>query len=460
MQLFNQSYAPETHNLVTKSDFCPIRGLHYIEIFYERKWIQALTPVFLNRQRFVLDRNHISENIIGYWGESISNNYDVITLPEFKAIFRIYNPDENGYQRTEISWGDARYVKTEYSEVSKFYLNDFRGDLLKKYYFDVVKAYRELFEIPIWFMPRYEIFDFNTYESKEDVMVNTGTNTAVQVAATTAGTSCFSTPDTFSPINYGNVLIPDGPTGELYFDSVYVGNTNAVTLESWTPCDPFIHGKYQLEGDQKVAFANEDEISFEMRGLGEFYILVNGVRFKLKASEKVIKNKLIADIKRKIRSNIVGPLIKHKERPKFDIVGPEQKAIDTLRDMISERAYRRYLRDGYIFVEGPTTKQLYQIFRDHYQRIRVYKNRKYLGKICIHTIDGVPPTDHVISMKIMIELDEINFLKRGNYYEEKKILGLDQIRRPQQLSNVPDQNTIFELADYYRQQHVALLGAN
>jgi hypothetical protein len=91
----------------------------------------------------------------------------------------------------------------------------------------------------------------------------------------------------------------------------------------------------------------------------------------------------------------------------------EEKARDTLRDMLTEKDWRRYLTNGFIMVRG-ASGYWYQIFHSYCERVRVYKDGKRVKDICIHTDRTCPPTDHVINMKVLIEMDEAAMWANGN----------------------------------------------
>jgi hypothetical protein len=88
----------------------------------------------------------------------------------------------------------------------------------------------------------------------------------------------------------------------------------------------------------------------------------------------------------------------------------EQKARDSLRDLITEKDWRRYVTNGFIMVKGE--HYWYQIFNDQ-RRIRVYHKGKHTHSICIHTDAACPPTDHVLNMKLLVELDEMRIWHEG-----------------------------------------------
>jgi hypothetical protein len=89
----------------------------------------------------------------------------------------------------------------------------------------------------------------------------------------------------------------------------------------------------------------------------------------------------------------------------------EQRARLTLRDMLSEQDWRRYVTNGFIMVKG-SSDYWYQIFVS--SGVTVYKHGKKVHYICIHTDNTCPPSDHVINMKLLVEFDEAALWKGGN----------------------------------------------
>jgi hypothetical protein len=89
----------------------------------------------------------------------------------------------------------------------------------------------------------------------------------------------------------------------------------------------------------------------------------------------------------------------------------EQRARLTLRDMLSEQDWRRYVTNGFIMVKG-SSDYWYQIFVS--SGVNVYKHGKKVHYICIHTDNTCPPSDHVINMKLLVEFDEAALWKGGN----------------------------------------------
>lgn len=126
----------------------------------------------------------------------------------------------------------------------------------------------------------------------------------------------------------------------------------------------------------------------------------------------------IKETRRVMRSKLYNSA-KNKREPlqnKSKITDSEIKARETLRDLISERDWERYLSQGFVIIKGNSGK-VYQIFSNHQNnRIRVYEQGKHLYNLCIHSED-VPDTDHVLSCMLLIQNDENEFFKMCNRHE-------------------------------------------
>lgn len=117
--------------------------------------------------------------------------------------------------------------------------------------------------------------------------------------------------------------------------------------------------------------------------------------------------------KQKMKTNLLIK-VKTRTKPLNPSVSPaEILARNSLRDLITEAEYRRYLTNGFIMVKGQSGR-FYQIFNTSHERIKVYYKNELTHLICIHTDNSVPSTDHVINMKMLIDLDETMIWKAGN----------------------------------------------
>jgi len=93
----------------------------------------------------------------------------------------------------------------------------------------------------------------------------------------------------------------------------------------------------------------------------------------------------------------------------------EKVALEALREMVTERQYRNYLKRGFLIVKGSSGKE-YQLFRTRWHA-KVREKGKIVAEICSRILDNrVPLTDNVIAFKTMIEADETDFEKAGNVY--------------------------------------------
>jgi len=93
----------------------------------------------------------------------------------------------------------------------------------------------------------------------------------------------------------------------------------------------------------------------------------------------------------------------------------EWTAIETLREMITEAEFRKYLKYGFILVKGQSGK-IYQIFRSK-RHTKVWQDGQLVEEVCVRIKDkNIPPTDNIIAFKALIETSEDEFKKLGNVY--------------------------------------------
>lgn len=98
---------------------------------------------------------------------------------------------------------------------------------------------------------------------------------------------------------------------------------------------------------------------------------------------------------------------------------PEQMALETLRESLTEDEYRRYLKTGFLNVTGRSGRT-YQIPRGsgYSPHVVVWERGKKVADICIYLKDDLtPPTDRVIAFKAIIEADEQELWQRGNVFK-------------------------------------------
>lgn len=98
----------------------------------------------------------------------------------------------------------------------------------------------------------------------------------------------------------------------------------------------------------------------------------------------------------------------------------EITALDTLRELITEKEFRKYLKYGFLLVEGDSG-DVYQVFRDK-DHIKVWRKGILIEEICVYLDPSfkAPPTDKVIGFLTMIHASEADFKKLGNVYKMRK----------------------------------------
>jgi hypothetical protein len=117
----------------------------------------------------------------------------------------------------------------------------------------------------------------------------------------------------------------------------------------------------------------------------------------------------------KIKNNLVSILVKSRADDYRNAPKNEWRAIDTLREMITEAEFRKYMKYGFILVRGQSGK-IYQVFRNKSHTI-VREKDEVVEEVCVRIKDRkIPPTDNVIAFKILIESSEEDFKKLGNVY--------------------------------------------
>jgi hypothetical protein len=121
--------------------------------------------------------------------------------------------------------------------------------------------------------------------------------------------------------------------------------------------------------------------------------------------------------RREIKSNLTI-IIKSRTQELKNIPTNEWVAMQTLREMVTEAEFRKYLKDGFITIKGQSGK-VYQIFRNR-PHTKVYEQGKLIEEICVRLDYSIPATDSVIAFKTMIETDEELFASLGNRYNMQK----------------------------------------
>lgn len=122
-----------------------------------------------------------------------------------------------------------------------------------------------------------------------------------------------------------------------------------------------------------------------------------------------------------IRSRLVS-VVKTRSEAIRGNTPEECLAMETLREVVTEDEFKRYLRYGFVLVRG-RSGATYQVFRNR-SHVKVWVGGKVIEEICVYLKDTadhggsgkIPMTDKVIAFKAMIETDEESFKTLGNRY--------------------------------------------
>jgi hypothetical protein len=93
----------------------------------------------------------------------------------------------------------------------------------------------------------------------------------------------------------------------------------------------------------------------------------------------------------------------HTNRKSLNIMKDvrEMRARETLKVILGEEKYRRFVKAGFVSVTNPISQMTYQIFHSTHHLTHVYKNGQMIDRLCIYMKGNFPPTDFVITMYLM-----------------------------------------------------------
>lgn len=174
-----------------------------------------------------------------------------------------------------------------------------------------------------------------------------------------------------------------------------------------------------LLGDVKKKTSYITSFTWDTRN-GDLSIQIENEEFLfVEDSEGVLKENKKEQFRRKIRYNLV---IRTKTRGGLINGVPKEEwtAIETLREMISEKEFRKYMKYGFLMVEGKSG-DIYQVFRNK-SHTKVWRSGEVIEEVCVRLDHSykAPPTDNVIAFAMLIQYDESEFKKLGNVYKMKR----------------------------------------
>lgn len=266
------------------------------------------------------------------------------------------------------------------------------------------------------------------YSTVQETLLNATVSITTQQTNGDAGTVEQTPPVTYQirqPFAYDL-----GANDTTAYTSWFANNTVSGTIGSYGIADtaltytntanPYVYGTgvygTAVAGGVVTTVPGNYNINVTYNGTGSTYAAMDGVQFSIDGNGQWFADTAgykKASFKAKMRSQLAGENRK-RQALTAQVSAPELKARDTLRDMLPEWEWRRYVTNGFILVKAASGRT-YQVFADHHrERMRVYEDKKHIATLCIHTSDVCPPSDHVIAMKIQIELDEESVWKDSN----------------------------------------------
>jgi len=118
---------------------------------------------------------------------------------------------------------------------------------------------------------------------------------------------------------------------------------------------------------------------------------------------------------REIIRSRMGPAIHSRQRGlKPPTTEPEARARQTLKRIIGETAFRKYISKGFVVIHGASGRT-YQVFPGH-KMTKVWENGEHVETLCIVLKGGFPDTDAVIMRILLIEDSEKEFKEKSNVF--------------------------------------------
>jgi len=114
----------------------------------------------------------------------------------------------------------------------------------------------------------------------------------------------------------------------------------------------------------------------------------------------------------------------------------EQRARETLRRVLGDDKFRRFIRHGFVSVKAKSGL-VYQIFPAH-GITNVYREGEKVERLCVVLRGDFPPTDSLIMRYLLILNDERDFRKHAIEHKvyPKKMVELDLVKEPESLNEI------------------------
>ena len=112
----------------------------------------------------------------------------------------------------------------------------------------------------------------------------------------------------------------------------------------------------------------------------------------------------------------------------------ETRARGTLRRVVGDEKFQRYLRCGFVTVRNPRNGLTYQCFPGH-GGVKVWKDGKMVESWCVFLQGNFPPTDQLITRYLMVLNNPDQLRAIANVSQ-----GRNSVRQPQQV--FPQENLV------------------
>lgn len=203
-----------------------------------------------------------------------------------------------------------------------------------------------------------------------------------------------------SALNYG------GTAGTVTFDT---GGFNDFTISKYDPVTVrFGQQSFELPAFSTLTDVNETPAVF---GLNLYQAGVGNIRINW-GPTRPDRRKQLREQTRVRRQNHQGRSPRAYRSDFSDATPAELTALQLLRQLVGQDEFRRYLRYGFIVVQGMSGLR-YQIDRKRHN-IVVWADTGKVDNLCCYLRGDFPPTDSVITRMLMAERDELELWRRGN----------------------------------------------
>jgi hypothetical protein len=239
---------------------------------------------------------------------------------------------------------------------------------------------------------------------------------STMVNATSPGT-LFST-----PIDYRNVVIRGNPPYLINGMDLGLNPSTAqyLTIGPLNDTTDYTQGGYgpYINGEFVYTKITDDTTNYQ-RTTGLYTNLTN-VNYTAATTGWFVPQQNQKEIKRyQLKSKLIIS-VKSRAQLVRGVSAAEQTAIQTLREMISESDFRRYIKYGFLMVRG-SSGDMFQVFRENW-KTKVYRDGELIEEVCVRIKDSnVPPTDNVIAFKTIIESDDEAFRAMGNRFKIQRV---------------------------------------